>query len=202
VNRQQSGRLQEISAALLLGGASRRMGCDKATLSLRGVPLATHLARLLAPLFGELLLVGGAPPADTPGRRVTDPEAPPCALRGLVGALEAAATERVLLVATDLPALSADLLLALVALPGADAVVPRAPDGRLQPLCALYRREATLAMAHRNLAGGRLRLGALMEALTLRVLEGEDLLRVDPGGRALTNVNTPEQWRALLGATS
>jgi len=177
------------------------MGRDKAALQLCGVPLATRLARLLTPLFGELLLVGGRAPAGTPGRRVSDPEGTACALRGMVGALEAARAEQVLVVAVDLPALSADLLLALTAFPAADAVVPRAPDGRLQPLCALYRREPVLAVARGNLADQKLRLSALLAALEVRVLEGEELARADPAGRALTNVNTAEAWRAFCGET-
>jgi molybdopterin-guanine dinucleotide biosynthesis protein A len=111
------GRFAEIAGALLLGGASERMGSDKAALELAGEPAARRTARLLATLFEEVLLVGGQPPDGTPGRRVADPAGPRCALRGLVGALEAARAERVLVVATDLPGLTADLLLALVALP-------------------------------------------------------------------------------------
>ena len=75
------GRFANVAAAVLLGGASRRMGRDKAQLAHDGVPLATRTARLLAAHFEEVLLVGGAPPDGAPGRRVPDPDGPPCALR-------------------------------------------------------------------------------------------------------------------------
>jgi len=176
---------------VLLGGASRRMGRDKATLLVGGVAAATRVATLLETLFEEVLLVGGSPPADAPGRRVSDPDGPRCALRGLVGALAAATAPRVLVVATDLPLLSPDLLLALVAMPEADAVVPRTRDGA-HPLCALYAREAVLPVARANLASGRLALHELLEAVDTSWLEGPDLALVDPDGSALLNANRPE----------
>jgi molybdopterin-guanine dinucleotide biosynthesis protein A len=185
------GRLAQVAAALLTGGASTRMGRDKAHLPVAGMPAAERLARGLAGLFEELLLVGGDPPEGAPGRRVADPEGPRCALRGVVGALAAARAPRVLVLATDLLALSPDLVLALVAAPEADAVVPRS-GGRLHPLCALYRREVVLPVARAHLAEGRLPLQALLEALRVERIEGEELAAVDPEGLALANANTPE----------
>jgi molybdopterin-guanine dinucleotide biosynthesis protein A len=189
----REGRLADVAGALLLGGRSQRMGADKASLELAGVPLALRTARLLEPLFEELLLVGGAPPGDAPGRRVADPAGPRCALRGLVGALAAARAPRVLVVATDLPGLTADLLLALVALPEADVVLPQGPRG-LEPLCALYRRESVLPVARAHLAAGRLALRELLGALALETLRGAELEAFDPDGHVLANANTPEDW--------
>ncbi len=194
------GRIADVTAALLTGGASRRMGRDKAQLPTAGVAGAVRLAHGLAGLFETLLLVGGAPPQDAPGRRVPDPEdAPSCALRGLVAALDAARTEKVLVVATDLPALTPELVLALVAAPEAEAVVPR-PGGVPQPLCALYRREPVLRVARERLAAGRLALRDVLEVLSVTWLDDDVLACVDPPGLALRNVNTPEEHAALEAA--
>jgi len=167
------------------------MGSDKAHLAIGGVASATRVARCLALLCEDVVLVGGNPPPDAPGRRAPDGDGPRSALRGVVAALEATRAERVLVVATDLPFVTPDLLLALVAWPEADVVVPRTADG-IHPLCALYRRESALAAARRNLAEERLALSALLDALATRYLEGDDLCAVDPDGTALLNVNTPE----------
>ena len=190
------GRIASVSAALLLGGASSRMGRDKARLPLQGVSAAVHLASMLADLFEEVLLVGGDPPGGTPGRPVPDPEGPRCALRGLVGALEAASQERILVVATDLLSLSPPLLLALLAWPEADAVVPRT-GAKAHPLCALYRREPVRTVARRRLAAGQLSLLGLLEEIRASYLEGPDLRAVDPDGSALFNANTPEELEQL-----
>jgi molybdopterin-guanine dinucleotide biosynthesis protein A len=189
-------RFADVSAALLLGGASSRMGRDKARIERDGVALATRTARLLADHFEDVLLVGGEPPADAPGRRLPDPEGPRSALRGLVGALAAARGSRVLVVATDLPLLGPELLLALVAWPEADVVLPRL-DGRFEPLCALWSREAALREARARLAAGRLALHELVAALRHEALEGPDLRAVDPDGVMLANANTPEDWARI-----
>ncbi len=193
------GRIANISAALLLGGASERMGCDKGSIALRGASAAEALAALLAASFEDVMLVGGEPPKSALGRRVADPPGERCALRGLVAALEAAREERVLVVATDLLGLTPTLLLALVAQPDADAVVPRTSDGE-HPLCALYKRDAALPLARARLARGELSLRGVLSELRVHWLEGEDLSLVDPGGRALVNVNTPEDLARFQAA--
>ena len=192
------GRLRDVAAALLVGGASSRMGRDKARLALDGVALATGLSRRLAELFEEVLLVGGDPPPDARGRRVDDVEGPRCALRGVVSALSAATRERVLIVATDLPFVPADLWLGLVAWPEADAVLARDDRGP-QPLCGVYRREAALAAARTHLADGRLALAGWLDALEVALLPQDVQASLDPGGRALANLNTPEDLARATG---
>lgn len=187
----EESRFANVAGAVLTGGASSRMGRDKASLEVDGVSCATRVARRLAAHCEDVVLVGGEPPADAPGRRVADVDGPRCALRGLVGALEACTTERVLVVATDIPFAGDALLLALIAWPVADAVVPR-DDAGTHALCAIYRREPVLAVARRLLAEERLAMRALLEAVETRYLEGADLAAVDPDGSALRNLNTPE----------
>jgi len=74
--------------------------------------------------------------------------------------------------------------------------VPRS-DGRAHPMCAVYRREAVLPRAERRLAEGHLALSGLLEEGSVGWLEGPDLAAIDPSGRALSNVNTPEEWVAF-----
>ena len=199
---KREGLLGNVTGAVLVGGASTRMGSDKAQRPFAGVASATRTSHLLAAHFEDVLLVGGDPPADATGRRVADGDGPRCALRGLVAALGAARGERVLVVATDLPLLTPALLLALVAWPAADVVSPRNAAGHLEPLCAIWTREPALAAAREQLAAGRLALHALIARLGARALEGDDLRAVDPGGVALSNANTPDQWSHLESLAS
>ena len=191
---KREGLIGNVAGAVLVGGASTRMGSDKAQRPFAGVPSATRTSRLLAAHFEDVLLVGGDPPADANGRRVADGDGPLCALRGLVAALGAARAERVLVVATDLPLLTPALLLALVAWPRAGVVLPRSDAGHLEPLCAIWTRESALAAAREQLAAGRLALHELIARLDARTFEGDDLRAVDPDGVALANANTPEAW--------
>jgi len=190
------GRLASIAAAVLLGGASSRMGQDKAQLTLAGRSYAGRISGLLAEYFEEVYLVGGNPPVDAIGTFVADAEGPQCPLRGLVAVLETARAPRVLILATDMPLVSPELVLALTALPEADIVLPRSPRG-LQPLCAIYRRKTILPLAKRRLASGLLALHGLLEGVEVCEFAPDQLAQVDPSGRALQNINTPEDSRRL-----
>jgi len=196
VNDASERRLINVEGAVLVGGASSRMGEDKGRRLFAGVPAATRTSRLLATLCEDVLLVGGDPPPDAVGRRIADGNGPRCALRGVVAALAAASAERVLVVATDLPLLDAELLLGLIAWPDADVVLPRR-DGRIEPLCALWHRERALSAGRVQLASERLALHELVAALDARFIEGDDLRALDPDGTALANANTPEVWSQL-----
>jgi len=191
-----SGRFANVAAALLTGGASTRMGRDKAGVVYGGLAAATRSSHLLGALFEEVLLVGGDPPPGAFGRRVADVAGPRCALRGLVSALSATDCERVLVLATDLPLMTPDLLLALVAWPEADAVIPRDERGP-HPLSALYLRAPVLVRAREHLTQNRLAMREVLDRVDTRYIEGADLECLDPGGRALTNVNTPEELSRL-----
>ncbi len=192
----QTSLLGNVTGALLLGGESKRMGRDKAHLQWRGESWSTRAARLLAGLFTETLLVGGNPDDEAPGRRIADPTGPDCALRGLVGALEAATSPRVLVVATDLPFLCADVLLALCAWPESEVVVPSDEAGD-HPLCAIYERAVCLEIARTNLARDRLSLRELIAQSDCDRVTIEQLGLRDLGSALFTNINTPDELALL-----
>jgi molybdopterin-guanine dinucleotide biosynthesis protein A len=192
----QTSLLGNVTGALLLGGESTRMGCEKAQLQWKGESWSTRAARLLADLFTETLLVGGHPDDEAPGRRVADPPGPSCALRGLIGALEAATSPRVLAVATDLPFLCSDLLLALCAWPEREVVVPFDEHGD-HPLCAIYEREPCLRMARANFASDRLSLRELLAQADCNRVTIAQLGLSDLGSALFTNINTPDELALL-----
>lgn len=180
-----------MAGALLLGGAPERVGSGEARLA----GGAERIAALLGDLFTEVLLVGGDPPEQAHGRRVADVAGPRSALRGLVSALEAASAPWVFVAASDLLLLTPDLVTALLAWPAADAVVPVDDEGP-HALCALYCVERVLPVARERLAAGELRMTGLLDAVETSRFGPEALESVDPEGRALTSVNTPEELAA------
>jgi molybdopterin-guanine dinucleotide biosynthesis protein A len=123
-----------------------------------------------------------------PGRRVADVSGPQCPLRGVVTALSAAREARVLVVAVDLPLLTADLLLALTAWPKDDLVAPRWED-RIERLCAVYARDAALPIAREALASERLGLRDVTAKLSGSFLEGDDLAALGPASELLLRVD-------------
>jgi len=195
------GRLRDVAGAVILGGGSTRMGRDKACVTIDGVAAATRIARILCALFEDVMLVGGDPPANAPGRSVPDSAGPRCPLRGIVAALSATGAERVLVVATDLPLVTPALLLGMVAWPRAEVVVPR-PCGVAQPLCALYQRDVAQRAALARFQAGQLAAQGLLSTLQASYLEDPDLAELDPEGTALANLNTPEDlaWAEAIVA--
>jgi molybdopterin-guanine dinucleotide biosynthesis protein A len=142
---------------------------------------ANPLAERLATLCTEVLLVGDGFREDTVGRRVTaEDRDDPLAL--VAAGLRAATAERVLVVAADVPPNETLLLLALLAWPEADVVLPRTSDDRRHALCAVYRREAALLAADRAISAQTsnldANLAAWLDALAAEELSGADLAAV------------------------
>jgi molybdopterin-guanine dinucleotide biosynthesis protein A len=158
------GRLASVAGAVIPGTAAQPGEADA----------AARIARLLAALFEEVICVGSEPPADTQGRRAGEVDGPPGVLRDIGSALAAATAERVLVVAAGAEEASPDLLLALVAWPEAEAVVPRA-RGAAVPSCALYRREAALRAFREQFASGRNDVRTWLEALDTAYVDPDAL---------------------------
>lgn len=205
--------LLPMTGAVLAGGASRRMGRDKAFIELGGRPLIARQLERLRGIFARVLVCAndaapfarfGAPVVPDEGRPGGGP------LGGIVAALRAAETPAVFCCAVDMPFLSEPLIRTMAALaPEFDVVIPRGdPDapGRktpLEPLHAFYAKSALEPLAAR-LATGERKLDRAMEGLRLRVIEAEEAFPYDPERRSFWNANTPDELeaarRALEGA--
>jgi molybdenum cofactor guanylyltransferase len=186
------------ACAVLAGGASRRMGRDKATLPVGGVELASLALAAAALVADPVVLVApeGHPARRLAARVVTDPGEGP--LAALVAALAALDAEHVLVLAGDHPGLRVELLAHLVELAaGAEAVACRRGP-RLEPLVAVYRRDPTLAAARAMLAGpagGRSLLG-LLAGLRTVVVEEPRWRALDPDGRSFVDLDDPADLAA------
>ena len=188
-----------MPAAVLAGGASRRMGRPKAALPYGASTLLEFQTTRLAEIFEEVLVVAKEPPAFPagPARIVLDGAPDFAALQGLIRALEEAA-DRVFVLAVDLPALPMALAreIAERSLESqAPAFLPRS-DKTLQPLAGVWRR-AALEAARRRRVQGLLSLTGLAEEVGAEVFEEEDWGGLDPARIAFTNLNTLEQYAAL-----
>jgi molybdopterin-guanine dinucleotide biosynthesis protein A len=144
-----------VAGLLLTGGASRRLGVDKATLRLDGETLADRAARVLTRVCRPVLEVG---PGVTGLARVdegTRRGGPLVALAAGGEALRARGhTGPAIMLAVDLPRVGEALLELLRDWPGALTVVPEV-DGRAQTMCARYGGDALLAAQSLVDGGGR-----------------------------------------------
>jgi len=186
-----------ITAAVLAGGRSLRMGVDKTLLDVDGRALVSRVVDAVGEVCTHTLVVTNRPDtlvdADLPAdvRVLQDEVAYQGPLGGLVTALAETTDEWMLAVAADMPHLTPGVIHALWDLRGdADAVVPVTEKG-LEPLLALYRVEPCLPAAREILATGRRRPVAVFGRVkTVQVPEAA-LRAVDPDLRSLININTP-----------
>lgn len=185
-----------MPAAVLAGGASRRMGSCKAALPYGSGTLAGHQTGRLAELFSPVWLVVRDPPAFPfgPALALFDGEGERSSLSGLLRALEEA-EDRVFVLAVDLPLLPLVLARALAERSlesGAAAVLPEVA-GKLEPLAGVWRRAALPAALRRAREGDR-SLRGLADEVGAEPFPETAWRPFDPSGNAFTNVNTVQDW--------
>jgi molybdopterin-guanine dinucleotide biosynthesis protein A len=187
----------EVEGFILVGGASSRMGTDKARLKLDGLNFVERIASALASITTRASLVG-ALERDAAWPQlpvVSDVHVKWGALGGLHAALAAGRTEWAAVVACDLPFVTGELFVRLASLrENFDAVVPVQADGRLQPLCALYRTRTTLPRVEELIANGERRPRALLSRIQTRTVAFEELSDLTGADSFFLNVNTPEDY--------
>ena len=192
-----------LSAAMLAGGLSRRMGTDKALLTLRpgDPPLARIVLDRVATVADEVFVVAsGRPGYERFGARVVPDRYPEAGtLGGIATALTVAAHAHCLVVACDMPFLNPELLRWLADQPrDYEVLVPRLPGesrqgGGLvyQTLHAVYARSALPAIERRLAAGDRRVISFFPEA-RVREVDLPTVQRLDPELLSFYNANTPE----------
>jgi molybdopterin-guanine dinucleotide biosynthesis protein A len=170
---------QGVTGVLLVGGASSRFGSPKALASFRGEALAVRAHRILAEAFETVLAVGQTDDdLPLPFAVHDDGSVERAAIVGLAAGLRLAGTDLCVVVPTDMPLITAELLRSLAeAADGVDAAVVQTG-----PLPGAYRR-STLPVLERHIAAGELALHRALEELDTRVLEA--------AAEELRNVNTP-----------
>lgn len=187
---QDGGMAPMVTGIVLAGGLSRRMGTDKRLVLVDGEPMLRRVAAAVASVADELVVVVAPdrplPPALLDGlafREVADRRADTGPLAGIEAGLQAASTDRVLVVAGDLPWADAALLRSLLAGLSATEAVAALGEHGPEPLLAAYRRDAALAATARLLDTGERRARRLLAELTVATV-------ADPG-RSTRNVNEP-----------
>ncbi len=190
---------EDICAVILAGGHSRRMGFNKALLRINGFPLVENLTRLAGPLVERVIISANDP---APYRFLSVPIVPDLfpgqgPLAGIHSAMCATPHALYLILACDLPAMTAELLSRLIrSSVGWDAAVPRTRDGQIHPLSAVYRRTC-LDTLDRSIRSGRNKVQDFIQDSQLRV-RWLDADRTSSDDSALRNINDISDLQAYL----
>ncbi len=176
------------------------MGRPKTTLLIEGQTMLERQIRLLRSAARVVAVVGGPSGCSTDFDvlHVTDTVTGRGPLAGIYTGLLHTRTEFNLVLGCDLPFVTRRLLgyLARRAVAGAgDVTIPRSRDGRLQPLCAVYRRQALRAI-RASLAAGENKLSHFFPGVRCEVIPWTDLARAGFRSSIFDNMNTPEDYES------
>lgn len=196
-----------LTVCIQAGGASSRMGEDKALKLFLGRSLIQRVVDRLAPIADELIVTTNRPAdyAFLNLRLISDLKPGRGALGGLYTAIASAAHPLVAVVACDMPFVSAELIQLSVKImenENADVVIAKNDEG-YEPLHAVYRRATCLPAIESAIEANQWRVISWLPQVNVRVLTSEEIASADPAGLAFWNVNTPEEFaRAEELATS
>ena len=186
--------MYDIDAFILAGGASSRMGTDKSQLLIERQTFTERIAATLRHIADSVTLVGRSLD-DSRLESVPDVYPQWGALGGLHAALTACRRDWAIVVACDLPFVTAELFARLAELRlDHDAVVPVQEDNRPQPLAALYRIDRCRQRATELIEAGRRRPLDLLEAVNTRWVAFDEIRNLDQAEKFFVNINTPEDY--------
>jgi len=183
-----------VSAFVLAGGQSRRMGADKAFIEFNGSTLLARALKLAEAVASEVWIVGHRQKFAEFGRVVEDEFPSHGPLGGIHAALRASSTDLNLVLAVDMPFVETrflEYLLARAASGKALITVPRAGGG-WQPLCAVYRKQF-VKVAEPALRKGRNKIDPLFAPANVREVEEDELKNAGFSPDMFRNLNTQQE---------
>lgn len=191
---------RRYSAVILAGGFSRRFGQDKGLLQLAKNPLITHVVNATKGIVDETIVVVSserqaenfAKVLDSDVDIVVDMDDVQTPLIGASTGFGKAKGEYSLLLPCDTPLVSTEILLLLFELSiNRNAVIPRWPNGYIEPLQAVYRTRPALEAAKGALSERKLDIRSMVDRLgSVRYVSTLVLQQIDLKLRTFFNVNT------------
>lgn len=187
-----------MTGVILAGGASSRMGSNKALLLHKGGRIIEGIYRTMSALFSEVILVTNDPQLYDfiPCQKVADLYPGMAVLGGIHAGLKASRNQAIFAVACDMPQLNPELIRHLAELrQGVDLVIPKTPGG-YEPLHAIYGK-GCLPEMEALLERGERRVLSLVPRLRSREVSCQEVEEYDRGFDSFVNINTPDDYYKL-----
>ncbi len=195
---------RQLSAAILAGGRSRRMGQDKALLEVEGRALIEYVIDVASSIADETLIVASERPEyEKFGHRVVSNKFPQSgSLGGIYTAVSESACDYCLVLACDMPFINKDLVKFMAERPrDYDVLVPSLAPERsdqggnetLETLHAIYSKSCMSAI-ERQLNAGVFKVIGFFSEVNVQKLSEEVVMQYDPKLLSFFNANTPEEF--------
>jgi molybdopterin-guanine dinucleotide biosynthesis protein A len=187
----------DVQGFILVGGASTRMGKDKAQLLFGDRTSVELIAAALQGVSRSITTVGGQKQGAGTLPNISDLREDWGPLAGMEAALREAKSEYCLIVGCDFPFVTRNCFERLLAsmIDDTDAVVPLQSDGRPQPLCAAYRVASCSSAAENAIHAAKHSPRDLLERVQTRYLPFAELSDLESSEHFFFNVNTPENYQ-------
>ena len=194
--------MQGITAFVLAGGRSSRMGSDKAMLSVGEHTLLDRALKAVSLIATKVRIVGPRRRYAAYGEVVEDIYEGCGPLGGIHAALSATDTDLNLLLSVDMPLMSSPFLEWLIqqANSGPEMITVPEADGGQQPLCAVYRK-GILETVEQALNNADYKIGRLFAKVPTRIIAEEEITAAGFPLTIFRNINTPEEYDQLIRAT-
>jgi molybdenum cofactor guanylyltransferase len=185
----------KITAIILAGGKSQRMGTDKGLLNLNGKTFVKHICEALQPVVGtNIVIISSSKEYDTLGfTRVEDIIENKGPVGGLYTALAASKTKVNLVLSVDVPNVSTELLKWLIQNHDETYMVTQTKSGdKTSPLIGVYDRSMRIVFGE-HMAGNQLKLRKVIEDVKHQTIEIPE-----KWNNQVQNINTPEEYQNLI----
>ncbi len=185
-----------VSGIVLAGGASLRMGFCKSKIRLGGEYLLYSNVTKIKTLFEETLLVVSKRTKlfeALPVRKIRNHFHPTCGpITGLMKGVEECNTPFAFAMACDMPFVNLSIIKRLVEVTRDedDIIIPNSPDG-LEPLFAIYSKRC-VPVFREMIGAGDFRIQKSFSRLRVRKIEVDEIVSMDPAGKAFFNINNRE----------
>lgn len=193
----------KVTAVILAGGESRRMGVDKKSLLIEGKSFLRAVYDEMSSFASEVIVSYSGveqKSEELEAKEVYDEVEGFGPIAGLEASLKAARNKVIAVAPVDSPAVSAGVyrhMLSLLENSGASAIVPRR-EGYIEPLIAVYRRDELLKACRENIGGGNRRVGSVLEPLgEVIYVDMREFGHVDGHLLCFENVNTYRDYSRL-----
>lgn len=189
--------IEDCTAIILAGGNSKRMGRDKANLTLGEKTLLQTVTATMQQLFPHVIVSVRQLRAAVDLPQICDEHLDGGPLAGMVASLSQVTTPWVFAVACDMPFVVPAVVEQLGRHRAEHQAVVPIVQGHPQPLAAFYA-ASCLAVMRASLAAQQKSLKNILKQLDVRYVDEAEMLDADPQLRSFFDLDTPQDVAAAL----
>lgn len=185
----------KITAYILAGGKSQRMGTDKGLLLLDGKPFVSHICEAVSPIVGDsIVIVSSNADYDFLGyTRIEDIVADKGPVGGIYTALHQSKTKLNFIISVDAPLVTTELLLWILENHSDSFLMTQVQaNEKSYPLIAIYD-QSLVTVFEVNLRNHQLRLGRVRDEIAYQTIYVPE-----KWNNQVQNINTQEEYQKII----